>query len=223
MLEQSQTRTWLKGLVRAWCRAVAWLLDLRSYLLGDEQQNAHTIPQPAPDHVPQAPGAVGGGLGAAHQALLQRDTPSGFQPYERPQWFAARLVGLLICVCATLVIASLIALTLPVWLGRKVTAFCLPQPAAYPTTQTDVPRKGVEMRVHELYTAAAGTYLCWLMARAAALALSWLPQGRAAILSRLKQWFMLGARAAAAFIILLGLVPLLFGLLLELVSLIILV
>lgn len=143
LLEQSHTRTWLKGLVRAWCTGVAWILDLRSYLLGDEEEENSGAPPgvapPAPLVIPQPPAAippadvirpvddhrVAGGLGAAHQALLQRESPTGYQPYERPRWFAARLIGLLAAVCVTLVVASLSALTLPVWLGRRVMAIWL--------------------------------------------------------------------------------------------------
>ena len=36
LLEQGHTRHWLKSMVRGWCVAAAWLLSLRSYLLGDE-------------------------------------------------------------------------------------------------------------------------------------------------------------------------------------------
>lgn len=35
LLEQGHTRQWLKRLVAAWTVGVAWLLDLRSYLIGD--------------------------------------------------------------------------------------------------------------------------------------------------------------------------------------------
>ena len=35
LLEQGHTRLWLKSLVRGWCVGVAWLLGIRSYLLGD--------------------------------------------------------------------------------------------------------------------------------------------------------------------------------------------
>jgi len=35
LLEQGHTRQWLKVLIRAWCIVAAWLLNLRSYLLGD--------------------------------------------------------------------------------------------------------------------------------------------------------------------------------------------
>jgi E3 ubiquitin-protein ligase MARCH6 len=37
-------------------------------------------------------GGDGGlGLGAAHQAMLQRDGPTGTQPYIRPSWFPLRV------------------------------------------------------------------------------------------------------------------------------------
>lgn len=62
-----------------------------------------------------------------------------------------------------------------------------------------------------------GTYICWLTARAVVLLRSWLPQGRAAVVARVRQWCVWGAKSVVAFSILLGLIPLLFGLLLELV------
>ncbi|GJQ73409.1 hypothetical protein Trydic_g13773 [Trypoxylus dichotomus] len=212
LLEQSHTRTWLKGIVRSWCRVIAWILDIHSYLLGDNDGNQTNEAQ-QPQHPPPE---LNGGLGAAHQALLIRDGPTGFQPYEKPAFFALRLFSLLICICISLVICSLIALTLPVWLGRKVMALWLvgAPPPSHQITAT-VAQTGI--KVHELYTAACGTYLCWLAARAISLILSWLPQGRAAMLARLKQWCILGAKTILASTILLGVIPLLFGLLLELV------
>ncbi|XP_044736435.1 E3 ubiquitin-protein ligase MARCHF6 isoform X2 [Chrysoperla carnea] len=208
LLEQSHTRQWLKSIIRTWCRAVAWALDLYSYLLGDD--NSTTVPPPAPappEHA--APG--GGGLGAAHQALLQRESPTGFQPYNRPKFLALRLIILLAIVCVSLITSSLIALTLPVWLGRRAMELWLTG-APPPSPQPPTPGK-----VHELYTAACGTYLCWLACRGLHIVASWLPQGRAAMIARIKHWFILGARSFAACILLLGVIPLLFGLLLELV------
>ncbi|KAH0945690.1 hypothetical protein HN011_005237 [Eciton burchellii] len=217
LLEQSHTRTWLKALVRAWCRVVAWILDLQSYLLRDQADD----PGPAVIEEPQHPD-----LGAAHQALLQREGPTGFQPYVRPRWFPARLVGLLFCVCVSLVIASLVAMTLPVWLGRRVMALWMvgapaPSPPVLPPTLTG--SDGGETvgslsgRVHEVYTVACGTYVCWAAARGLALAFSWLPRGRRAIIDRIKHWAILGMKASVAFVLLVGVIPLLFGLLLELV------
>lgn len=152
----------------------------------------------------------GGDLGAAHHALLHRAGPTGFQPYTRPPLFPARIAGLLVFVGISLVIASLIALTIPVWLGRKVMALWPVGPPGPTPAPPSAP-------VHELYTASCGTYLCWLAARAIALLLSWLPQGRAAVTERLWKWCIVGAKSAVAFSVLLGLIPLLFGLLLELV------
>lgn len=104
LLEQSHTRTWLKALVRWWCSAAASLLGLRSYLLGDsiDDETADAAPQPA-----AAPRA---GLAAAHQALLQMEGPTGWEPYDRPSAFGARLAALLLAVCVSLIIASAIAL-----------------------------------------------------------------------------------------------------------------
>ncbi|XP_044252941.1 E3 ubiquitin-protein ligase MARCHF6 [Tribolium madens] len=212
LLEQSHTRIWLKGLVRNWCRAVAWILNIHSYLLGNSDgQSPNEAGQPVAN--PPEPGA---GLGAAHHALLMMEPPSGFQPYERPSFFVARLVGLLILVCVSLVTFSLTALTLPVWLGRRVMALWLVG-APPPGPQIATNSAQTEVKVHELYTAACGLYLCWLSARAVTLVMSWLPQGRAAMISRLKQWCILGLKMMIASTILLGVIPLLFGMLLELV------
>lgn len=201
LLEQSHTRTWLKAVIRQWCRLISWVLDLKSYLLGDETERP-----------PQVDNNNGGGdLGAAHQALLQRGGPTGFQPYVRANFFPARIVGLLVFVCISLVLASLMALTIPVWLGRRVMALWpvgSPGQGSTPTAVTPV---------HELYTASCGTYLCWLSARAIALLLSWLPQGRQAITEKLVKWCVVGLKSAVAFSVLVGVIPLLFGLLLELV------
>lgn len=219
LLEQSHTRTWLKALIRGWCRVVGWILDLQSYLLGEPNEE----PGPAVIEEPQHPD-----LGAAHQALLQRGGPTGFQPYIRPRWFPARLVGLLLCVCVSLVIASLIAMILPVWLGRRVMALWMvgapaPSPPVLPPalsgSETNEAAAAVALsgRVHELYTVACGTYVCWAAARGLALAFSWLPRGRRALLDRIKHWAIIGMKASVACFLLIGLIPLLFGLLLELV------
>lgn len=154
-------------------------------------------------------GLGGGGLGAAHHAFFQPHAPLGYRPFRRPSLFWVRLVALVLAMCVSLVLASLIALTVPVWVGRRVMNLCLVGSA---------PQNGSSAgRVHELYTAACGMYLCWLGARAFALMLSWLPQGRAAMIARVRQWFVWSVRAAVAFSVLVGVVPLLFGLLLELV------
>ncbi|XP_062553583.1 E3 ubiquitin-protein ligase MARCHF6 [Armigeres subalbatus] len=212
--EQSHTRIWLKGLVRIWCNVVAKILGIKSYLLGTE-------PRPNEDEVPprQQPD-LGAGLAAAHQAIMQRDVPVGFQPYERPPFFAVRLVGLLVLMCISLVIGSLTTLTVPVWIGRHGMALwsmgsqITPPPNAVATGAETPPRP------HELYTAAMGTYLCWIISRGIAVAVNLFPQGRAVVMERVKHWISVAtsyALAAIIFVLMLGVIPLMFGLLLELV------
>lgn len=77
LLEQSHTRIWLKGLVRSWCKVVAWILNIHSYLLGDAdgKQNREDG-QNGNGPVGNAPEA-GAGLGAVHQALLMMEPPTG--------------------------------------------------------------------------------------------------------------------------------------------------
>lgn len=131
----------------------------------------------------------------------------------------ARLFGLLVSICISLVLGSVFALTIPVWLGRKVMALWL---AGGPTVVTLIGNNTTEehlneVKVHELYTAACGLYVGWLSARAISLVLSWLPQGRAAMIERLKQWCVLGLKTLVASFLLLWVIPMIFGLLFELV------
>lgn len=112
--------------------------------------------------------------------------------------------------------SSLVALTLPVWIGRRIMSLWLVGgPPPNPSVSEPAAQAGI--KVHELYTAACGTYLCWLAARAGALLLSWLPQGRAAMVERLKVWCKIAVKTIIASALLLVVIPLLFGLLLELV------
>ncbi|XP_050301508.1 E3 ubiquitin-protein ligase MARCHF6 [Anthonomus grandis grandis] len=218
LLEQSHTRVWLKAFVRWWCKIIAWVLNLHSYLLGDQNEEVNENDNNA-ERQEDALGQDGGNLAAVHQALFMMETPTGYQPYQRPTFFLVRLFLLLVTVCWSLVLFSVVALTVPVWLGRRVMALWLVG-APPPAPQISTTEAKTEVKVHELYTAACGLYLCWLAARAVTLVLGWLPQGRDAMMGRLRQWFYLGLKTIAASVLLLGVIPLLFGLLLELVVII---
>lgn len=74
--------------------------DLHSYLLGEQDDNDANQPvnnnnnNPPPGHHNNnnnPPPAVGEGLHAAHQAILQQGGPVGFQPYHRPLRFPFRV------------------------------------------------------------------------------------------------------------------------------------
>lgn len=211
--EQSQTRVWLKGFIRIWCSVVSWFLGIRSYLLGSDTQQQNAGQDEGHRHAPDA----GQGLGAAHQALLHRDVPVGFQPYDQPSYFILRLAGLIVFMCVSLVIGSLLTLTIPVWIGRQCMTLWL---VGGHIGQTPTAEEAAPPKPHELYTAAMGTYLCWIISRGIAIAVNLFPQGRQAVVQKIKHWMSIGASyamAAVIFVLMFGVVPLLYGLLLELV------
>jgi len=141
-----------------------------------------------------------GGLGAAHQALLQRESPAGFQPYLRPPLFPLRILLLLVIMCISLSLASIVFLTLPVLIGR-----CLME-----TFYGEGPH-------HELYTAFTGLYFCWLVLRGIHILSNLVPGGWTNFFNRIKSCIILVLKCTIAFTLLLGVIPLLFGLLLDLV------
>uniref|UniRef100_A0A1A8EKX9 E3 ubiquitin-protein ligase MARCHF6 n=1 Tax=Nothobranchius korthausae TaxID=1143690 RepID=A0A1A8EKX9_9TELE len=208
LLEQGHTRQWLKGLVRAWTVSAGYFLDLHSYLLGEQEDNeanqaANNNNNPPNAHQNNnnnpAP-AVGEGLHAAHQAILQQGGPVGFQPYHRPLRFPFRIVLLIIFMCITLLLASLVCLTLPVFTGRWLMSFWTGN-----------------SKIHELYTAACGLYVCWLSVRGVTVLLAWMPQGRIVIMRKVQEWTLMILKTLVVALLVAGVIPLLLGLLFELV------
>ncbi|XP_072234993.1 E3 ubiquitin-protein ligase MARCHF6-like isoform X1 [Leuresthes tenuis] len=210
LLEQGHTRQWLKGLVRAWTVSAGYLLDLHSYLLGEQEDNDANQPvnnnnnnNPPHGHHNNnnnpAP-AVGEGLHAAHQAILQQGGPVGFQPYHRPLRFPFRIVLLIAFMCITLLVASLVCLTLPVFTGRWLMSFWTGN-----------------SKIHELYTAACGLYVCWLSIRGITVLLAWMPQGRTVIVRKVQEWSLMILKTLVVALLVAGVIPLLLGLLFELV------
>ncbi|KAJ8279714.1 hypothetical protein COCON_G00067800 [Conger conger] len=204
LLEQGHTRQWLKGLVRAWTVTAGYLLDLHSYLLGDQEENDNNANQQANNNQQarnnNAIPVVGEGLHAAHQAILQQGGPVGFQPYHRPMRFPFRIVLLIAFMCVTLLAASLVCLTLPVFAGRWLMSFWTGS-----------------AKIHELYTAACGLYVCWLSIRGITVLLAWMPQGRTVILLKVQEWSLMIMKTLIVAVLVAGVIPLLLGLLFELV------
>ncbi|XP_057680985.1 E3 ubiquitin-protein ligase MARCH6 [Corythoichthys intestinalis] len=208
LLEQGHTRQWLKGLVRAWTVSAGYLLDLHSYLLGEQEdidanQPVNNNNNPPPGHHNNnnnPPPAVGEGLHAAHQAILQQGGPVGFQPYHRPLRFPFRIVLLIAFMCITLLVASLVCLTLPVFTGRWLMSFWTGS-----------------SKIHELYTAACGLYVCWLSIRGVTVLLAWMPQGRTVIVHKVQEWTFMILKTLVVALLVAGVIPLLLGLLFELV------
>ncbi|GFX76384.1 e3 ubiquitin-protein ligase MARCHF6 [Trichonephila clavipes] len=205
LLEQGHMRQWLKFFVRTWCIGVSYILDIRSYLLGDVN-----IGEQQPDMAAAAPAAQGegeaqegfqaGALAAAHQALFQPVSPSGFQPYKRPRFLPFKIVCLIFFICVSLTLGSLVMITVPVFVGRKLMSLWLGN-----------------AKVHELYTIGCGLYVCWIMLRICTLLWSWIPRGWNTISSKMKEWLTISVKMLCAMSVLLGLIPILMGLLLDLI------
>ncbi|BFZ13209.1 hypothetical protein BsWGS_16248 [Bradybaena similaris] len=216
LLEAGHTRAMLKKLVEGWSKAMAWLLDLRSYLIGDVPLDGEDVanivqgnePQNPPDARqnnagPAAPPPaqdLGEGLGAAHQAMLQGGGPTGFQPYKRPSFFAARIFALLIMMCLTFFLASTVSLVLPVFIGRQLMWLWVG-----------------DTKIHELYTAGCGLYICWLCLRVSTVIAGWYLQGWAIIKAKLRLWGLLIVKSLVMAIVLLMVIPLLLGLLFDVI------
>lgn len=257
--EQTRARIWLRYLIKAWCNVFSFLLGLKSYLLGDEAVEGEEGDQVHADDINGRMGADDpvGGI-RAHHAFARE---MGYQPYTRPRLFAARLVGLLICIGLTLIAASFINLTVPVALGRKclqligratdngrtggavyikeIVSGIVPPLAEVPIGPINEAANAEETtfyeliadfmwkllsinleRPHELYTAVVGAGGCWELARLVAAGMNLFPQGRRVIVQKIKNMFAATvnyAMAAVMFLLMFGVVPLLFGLLLELV------
>ncbi|KAK5898454.1 hypothetical protein CgunFtcFv8_015870 [Champsocephalus gunnari] len=188
LLEQGHTRQWLKGLVRAWTVSAGYLLDLHSYLLGEQEDNEGNQPPLARACTqPIRPSCSRGG-------------PVGFQPYHRPLRFPFRIVLLIAFMCLTLLVASLVCLTLPVFTGRWLMSFWTGS-----------------SKIHELYTAACGLYVCWLSIRGVSVLLAWMPQGRTVIARKVQEWTLMILKTLVVALLVAGVIPLLLGLLFELV------
>ncbi|XP_061588810.1 E3 ubiquitin-protein ligase MARCHF6-like isoform X3 [Cololabis saira] len=200
LLEQGHTRQWLKRLVHAWTFTVGYVLDLHSYLLGEFEDDDNIPNNPADRHNNNRIPGLGEGLHAAHQAILQQGGPVGFQPYHRPTNFTLKITLLVIFMCVTLLLASLTCLTVPVCAGRWLMSVWMGSAV-----------------VHELYTAASGLYICWVSIRAATVLLSWMPQGRTVILLKVHEWTLMIFKTIVVAVMLAGVIPLLLGLLFELV------
>lgn len=102
LLDHGHSRQWLKVLVRSWCIVASYILDIRSYLLGD-------VPLPEDE-----------ALLAHDEQVVQPRNEASNQPYIKPKWFALRIVSLLVFIGLSLLLGGIIMLTLPVIIGRKL-------------------------------------------------------------------------------------------------------
>lgn len=241
LLDHGHLRQWLKVLIRTWCVVVAYFLDLRSYLLGDvplperivdetrnRQEETNTDPPvnqegnagenqenlPAPvvegnnetpldhDHDQDEELAMVGN----RLVRIVRPPPgseASIQAYIRPSLFGVRVTLLFCATSLSLLFGGLFMLTVPVITGRKLIAIWMG-----------------DVKVHELNTAACGLYVGLVTLRVFTLLCSWIPRGWGAIALKVKEGLLILTKTTFAGFLLLGVIPLLIGVLFDVVIII---
>lgn len=188
---------YLKIGMHVWCIVVSNFLGIKSYLLDNDEHIAY-IQRLAAD------------LGAGHEELLRRVRLVRVQPYTRPTNFVIRLITLLILAALSAVVVSLIVIIIQIWLGR----LAMPLISAL---LSDSPSQSQLPYFHEFYATLGEIYVCWWCLRIARLRAGWLPERPVVVINRLKFWMNIGFKAIVACIVLLGILPYLFGLLSKLI------
>lgn len=115
-----------------------------------------------------------------------------------------QIVLLVLCLCFTLFFMSLVSLVLPgksrsltvqITLVKYLSTCCTVYILSY-IILVFVGRKLMslwmgEAKIHELYTAACGLYVCWVVLRIGTVLYNWIPQGTSVILNKVKEWVFL--------------------------------
>lgn len=115
-----------------------------------------------------------------------------------------QIVLLVLCLCFTLFFMSLVSLVLPgksrsltvqITLVKYLSTCCTVYIFSY-IILVFVGRKLMslwmgEAKIHELYTAACGLYVCWVVLRIGTVLYNWIPQGTSVILNKVKEWVFL--------------------------------
>jgi E3 ubiquitin-protein ligase MARCH6 len=207
LLEHGNSRAGLKFLIRRWASLSARLFGLQSYLLDKAQTGGDVVDihENVVRHIP--PVAADGDQDNANRDGPVYDGPvqvlgpgfAPFKPYLRPRFFYIRMAVFLLFTAAVSVIASIVAMTLPVSVGRLLMQVV-----------------GVS-EAPDIYTAAIGLYSVWLALRAGGTLLHYTSQGLSTLAQQISLWSLQVVKCLVAGLLLLVVVPLLLGHLMDLV------
>lgn len=220
LLEQSHIRVWAKNLIKVWAVSVSWLLGIRPFLLGEPPMenennvnnnnnvnannnnnegvnpNNGLVQQQEPQV--QEPNLFQFNVGVAHQALLQHNTPYVHEAYTKPAYFKARIVGLILLICISMLFSSISVIVIPVTIGRLI---------LYSITGSS--------KLNEFYTIIVGLYTIWLTIRLSIILYNWLQIGLFELFMRVKRRTMTVIRSTLAIVMVFGVIPIPFGLLFQ--------
>ena len=130
------------------------------------------------------------------------DASSHNQMYRKPKLFYIRVTFLLVAFWATLLFFGAFTLTVPVLLGRALINFYFG-----------------DIRVNEFNTAACGIYAIVIFLQMISVVVRGISRGWTQIITKVTEWIPILCKLAVAAILLLGVIPLLIGLLFEVVLL----
>nr|CAB3263649.1 E3 ubiquitin-protein ligase MARCH6 [Phallusia mammillata] len=189
ILEQGFWKLHLQNAMREWCDIVGNLLGIRSYLLIDDQLEE-----------------------ALHRHNPHHDENENVRPYtNKPKYFGLRVVILLLLVSGTMMLMAAVVLCIPVAFGRiYFQLLCGPDGPLPMLANKHQP-------VHEFYTFALGIWACWSSVRLVVLLTKYAPFGRTMITNIVKQCLVVVFKSLVVGVFAIGIVPLQFGLLFDLV------
>ena len=221
LLDHGHVRHWLKSLIRSWCIVMSYILDLRSYLLGDvdlrtnipennqsneenetddengsetENEDDHLLPEEETTQEEILPNG-------ARIIRPPAGSEASIQPYICPVFFGGRIALLLVATGLSLLVFGLVMLTVPVMTGRKLISLWM----------------GDNTKIHDFNTAACGLYAGLVLLRVFTLLCSWIPRGWAAIAVKIREGIIFLAKLFFAGFLLLGVIPLMIGFLFDVV------
>jgi len=199
-LEQGHARKWLKSFIQHWVNAMSYILDLRSYLIGDVE--VIEAPWENVVHVDNAGKWQQGHppAGVPLENSLEGVGSPTVRAYIRTKLFPLKLTLLVISAIGSFITAAFLIFTLPVKTGRWVLSFVFG-----------------DIVIHELYTAAAGFYVLWLSLRLLNILHNAYPLGIGMVARKCKVIATVVLKVATSIVVLVGVVPLLLGLFFELV------
>lgn len=151
----------------------------------------------------------------AADAVSLRDSTETTQAYIKPKYFRIRIIALLTLASLTFILGSLITLTVPIWIGRNSIAVVKKLVRSVSTNTNDL-----VSQPHELYTTTIGIYVCCIAVRGMTVCFNFMSESGTSIVGKLRSFALLAMKytvSGSVLLLLLAVIPLLFGILLELV------
>lgn len=181
--DHNNSRKFIKLVIRTWCQVAAFVLDLKSYLFGED-------PEANQDRAEAPEGAEVG------------VDPESSQRYYKPRLFYLRVTVLTIGFGITLLLVGSFILTVPVMVGRFIISYWFG-----------------DIRVNEFNTAACGIYVNVIAIHVITMLVRGVRRGWSQIVRKVVEWIPILCKVFIAATLLLGVIPLLVGLLFDVIIL----